>query len=79
VSARGNVYILVIIDHASKWVEAVATRDKTSATVERVFLERIIARFRGCEQVLTDNGREFQGEFEVLLNELGVRHRRNSR
>jgi len=44
-SGRGKKYILVIIDHASKWVEAAATEDKSSATVARVFLNKVIARF----------------------------------
>jgi len=69
ISKRGKKYILVIIDHASKWVEAAATEDKSSATVARVFLNKVIARFGGCATVLTDQGREFRGAFEEMLNE----------
>jgi transposase InsO family protein len=79
VSGRGNRYILVMIDHASKWVEAVATPTKSSEAVARAVLERVVARFGGCHTVLTDQGREFRGEFEEMLNSLGVQHRQSSR
>jgi len=61
VTARGNRYVLVLVDHASKWAEAEATPDKSAETVKRVFLQSVLARFGGCREVLTDQGREFRG------------------
>jgi len=34
VTARGNRYVLVLVDHASKWAEAEATPDKSAETVK---------------------------------------------
>lgn len=78
-SRRGHVYLLIMIDHAAKWVEAVGTANKTSEMIAAAFLSRVLARFGGCKEVLTDQGREFKGELKTLLDALGVRHRNSSR
>ena len=60
-STRGNVYILVIVDQFTKWVECFAIPDQNAETVAKVVVEGFIARF-GCPlQIHTDQGRNFTG------------------
>ena len=58
---RGNRYVLVCIEHCTKWVELIALPSKSSANVARAFLENIISRYGVPGVVLTDQGSEFKG------------------
>ena len=71
-------FILVIIEHFSKWCELVALPSKHSKRVAEIFLG-IMARFGACAEVLTDNGSEFMGEFDALCQKLLLDHRTTSR
>lgn len=52
-------YILVIIDHYTKWIETSALRDKSADTVVKN-LNRIAVSKNGTpKRILTDNGTEF--------------------
>ena len=74
-SKAGNKYIVVAMDYLSKWPEAHAIPDKTSKTVANFFLKDVIAR-HGCpKEVLTDNGGEFLGHFDSLLQQYHIDHR----
>ena len=44
---RGNRYILVAMDHFSKWVEILPIADQTSETCAEKILNEVIARY-GC-------------------------------
>ena len=61
-SYRGNKYILVFVDHLSRWVEIVPTRDRLAATVAEAFKSRIIVRHSCPELLLSDNAAEFTSE-----------------
>jgi hypothetical protein len=37
-TSRGNVYIMIMIAHSSKWVELVALLDKSSHNTNQTFL-----------------------------------------
>ena len=67
-SDRGNKYILVCIEHFTKWVELIPLPSKSSANVARAFLENVLSRYGVPGVVLTDQGTEFQGEFHTLLS-----------
>ena len=56
-----------MIEHLSKWVEAVVLSEKSSGSTAAAFLDRVLSRFGGCAEVLTDRGSEFQGEFQALM------------
>ena len=60
---QGNKYVLVCIEHFTKWVELIPLPSKSSAYVATSFLENIISRYGVPAVVLTDQGTEFQGEF----------------
>ena len=72
---RGNRYVLVCIEHMTKWVELIALPSKASSYVARTFLEQILSRFGVPGVVLTDQGPEFQGEFQTLLTQQKITHR----
>jgi hypothetical protein len=38
-TSRGNVYIMIMIEHFSKWVELVALPDKSSHSTSQAFLQ----------------------------------------
>ena len=58
---RGNRYILVCIEHCTKWVELIALPRKTASNVARAFLENVLSRYGVPGEVLTDQGSEFKG------------------
>ena len=61
-SYRGNKYVLVFVDHLSRWVEIVPTRDRLAATVAEAFKSRIIVRHSCPEILMSDNASEFTSE-----------------
>jgi len=52
----GNKYILVAIDHYSKWCKAKAVTDHGAKTATRFLEDEIICRYGVPKFVLTDNG-----------------------
>jgi transposase-like protein len=50
----GHKYVLVMIEHFSKWIELVALPDKFSEGVAYSFLDRVLSRFGAPAEVLTD-------------------------
>jgi len=59
VSATGNRYLLVFIDNFSRFCELVPIPDKSAATVARAFLENVICRHNTPDEIVSDNGSEF--------------------
>ena len=79
-SECGNYYdIMVMIEHFSKWVEVVAIPTKESCETARVFRHYVLCKYGALAEVLTDQGTEFRGEFEEMLDEALIDHRRTSR
>ena len=75
----GNKYVLVCIEHCTKWVELIALPSKSSAHVARAFMENFFSRYKAPRVVITDQGSEFKGEFQTLLNQQQITHRVISR
>ena len=61
-SQRGNIYILTITDHFSKFSRAVALPDQKAKTVATAFIERWIHDFQPPMQLHTDQGGNFESE-----------------
>ena len=66
-SDRGHGYIMIAIEHFSKWMVAVPIPDKLVDNVAYALLYHVLSRFGACAEVVTDNGAEFQGAFADLL------------
>jgi hypothetical protein len=60
---RHNRYVLVMVEHFSKWIELVPSPDKSNEGLAYAFLDRVLSHFGAPAKVLTDQGTEFQGEF----------------
>jgi hypothetical protein len=79
VTPRHNKYVLVMIEHFSKWIELVALPDKFSEGATYSFLDHVLSRFGAPAEVFTDQGREFLGEFQTLYEQVMIDHRTTSR
>ena len=61
-SEQGNVYVLTVIDHFTKWVEMFPMRNQEAATVAKLLVDRVFCT-HGCPiQILTDQSRNFESE-----------------
>ena len=68
-SSRQNQYILTLVDHFSKWAEAIPLRNHTAPTVARALMVHVFSRFGAPRQLLTDRGPEFESElFQQLMS-----------
>jgi transposase InsO family protein len=74
VTPRHNKYVLVLIEHFSKWIELVALPDKLSEGAAYSFLDRVLSRFGVPVEELTDQGWEFLGEFQTLCEQAMIDH-----
>lgn len=73
-TAKGNIYIIVAVDYATKWAEAEATRTATAGTTARFLINRIISKFGCPRRILSDRGRNFTSTLvSELLKGLGIR------
>ena len=72
---RHNKYLLLLIDHFSRFVFPVPLKDKRAITVARTIRQHWFdADFLGPpENLLTDRGGEFRGETERLCKSRGVK------
>jgi hypothetical protein len=74
----GNKYILVAIDHYSKWCEAKAVADHGAKTAAKFLEDDLICRYGVPRFVLTDNGGEWGAEFDVMCKDYAIQHERTS-
>ena len=73
---RGNQYVLVCIEHCTKWIEIITLPSKSSGNVARSVVENILARFGVPGEILTDQGTEFQGEFKLHTGRINFTRKR---
>jgi len=67
-SSKSNQYILTLVDHFSKWAEAIPLRNHTAPTVARALMVHVFSKFGAPLQLLTDRGSEFESElFQELM------------
>jgi hypothetical protein len=61
-SRRGYVFILTVVNHFTKWAEALPIRNHTAATVARALFDHVFSRFGMPVPVrcLADQGTEFE-------------------
>jgi hypothetical protein len=72
----GYLYILVAVDYASKWVEAVACKNNDHRTVVKFLKEHILSRFGTPRAIISDQGTYFCNKpFKALMSKYGVIHK----
>ena len=72
-------YILVVIDHCTRFMSTALLEDKRASTVLTNFLQCWIQHLSCPKVILTDNGKEFDEPFSGYVNStLGCRHIRSA-
>ena len=60
-SHSGNVYILMLVDQFTKWLECYPLPDQNAEIIAKAMVEGFIARFECPLQIHMDQGRNFTG------------------
>jgi transposase-like protein len=63
-----------MVEHFSKWIELVPFLDKSNEGVAYAFLDKVLSHFGAPIEMLTDQNTKFQGEFQVLCEEVLIDH-----
>jgi len=69
-----NKYILVAIDHYSKWCEARAMADHGAKIATKFLEDDVICKYGVPKFVLTNNGGEWAAEFDAMCKDYGIHH-----
>ena len=70
-----NLYILLVVDYVSKWVEAIPTHTNGANVVAKFFRSHIFTRFGTPRALITDGGTHFCNKMvDKELQKYGVRH-----
>ncbi|XP_070044875.1 uncharacterized protein [Nicotiana tomentosiformis] len=76
VSSCGNIYILVVVDYVSKWVEDVAFPNNEAQSVVVFLKKNIFIRFGTPRAIISDEGSHFCNKaFDTFLSKYGVNHK----
>ena len=67
--------MLVMVVHFSKWIKFVTLSQNSAELAVTAFLDRVLARFGAPAEVLTDQRREFLGDFKELCTKALINHR----
>ena len=78
VTPHGAKYVLVMVEHFSKWIEFVALPQNFTELAATTFLDHVLVRFGAPAEILTDQGKEFLGVFEELCTKALIDHRTTS-
>jgi len=75
---RGHTMIIVMIDAYSKYAVLLPLRNKRAETCADAFLQGVLGHYGSCAEVVTDQGPEWLGEFQEMLESCLIDHRRCS-
>ena len=74
----GNLYILLVVDYVSKWVEAMACAKNDTNTVVSFLQKNILSRFGTPRTIISDGGSHFANKiFSKLMSRYGIKHIRS--
>ena len=74
ITARGNQYVLVVVDHFTRWAEAFAIPDQTTETIADRILTGIICRHGLPKAILSDRGSNFVSKLaQTIYSMLGIK------
>jgi hypothetical protein len=64
-----NQYVLVMIEHFSKWLELVPLLNCSSEGATYAFLDKVLSKFGVPAEILIDQSTKFRGRFQELCEE----------
>ena len=71
----GNLYILLVVDYVSKWVEAIACPISDANTVVGFIQRNIFSRYGAPRTIISDEGSHFANKlFAKLISRYGINH-----
>ena len=71
----GNLYILLVVDYVSTWVEAIAYPRNDANIVVGFIQKNISSRYGAPRKIISDEGSHFASKlFAKLFRRYGVRH-----
>ena len=71
----GNLYILLVVDYVSKWVEGIACPKNDANTIVGFIQRNILSRYEALRTIISDEGSHFSNKlFAKPLIRYGVRH-----
>ena len=71
----GNLYILLVVDNVSKWVEAIDFHRNNANTIVGFFQRNIFSRYGASRTIIGDEGSHFADNcFYKAVSRYGVRH-----
>ena len=74
-SSFSHLYILLVVDYASKWVEAISTRTNDASVVVKFLRSHIFTRFGTPQALITDGGTHLCNKLvDKVLQKYGVQH-----
>ena len=74
-SSFSNLYILLVLDYVSKWVEVIPTRTNDAKVVANFLCGHIFTRFGTPRALIIDGGTHFCNKLiDNVLRKYGVRH-----
>jgi hypothetical protein len=72
----GYLYILVVVDYVSKWVEAVACKNNDHRVMVQFLKDTIFARFGTPRAIISDGGKHFCNRvFDQLMKKYCITHK----
>ena len=75
-SSLDNLYILLVVDYVSKWVEAIPTRTNDARVVVKFLRSHIFTQFGTPWALITDGGTHFCNKLvDSAMRKYGVWHR----
>jgi len=77
-TSLGYEYVMIMVEHFSKYVDMVPITSKHAEITAGVFRSHVIGRFGSCAEVVTDRGGEWQEAFSALLLAMRIDHRKTS-
>eukprot|EP00253_Pinus_taeda_P032415 PITA_32415 len=73
--SRGHGYIIITMDHFTKWAEAMPTYSVDGKTISRFLFNHVISRFGVPQAIVIDHGSHFRDYMMAqLTSTLGLRH-----
>jgi cleavage and polyadenylation specificity factor subunit 1 len=78
-SSTGKQYLLTMLDHFTRWIEAIPITNISAETCAEKLVEHWISRYGVPVKIVSDQGTQFESRlFSSLLSRLGIEHHRTT-